>query len=82
MMRILAFATWFALGAGVVMAGSALAQTPDSWPPPSTSGSAQAQNAAYPAPATPPPAGFHYEWIFNYDRHGDYLGHWRMVRDR
>lgn len=59
-------------------AGKAVAQTQGStkaapW--------VQTGDAAYPPPPNAPPAGTHYEWIFSYDRHGDYLGHWEVVRN-
>ena len=41
----------------------------------------QTGDAAYPPPPDAPPAGTHYEWIFSYDHHGNYLGHWQVVRD-
>lgn len=40
--------------------------------------------------ATPPtnfpppgeaPAGFHYEWLYGYDHHAVYKGHWEPVRN-
>ena len=77
MMRIFAFAACLALGTSL-MAGNALAQASEAWPPPAGS-DAQGGTAAYPPPTTPAPPGSHYEWIFNYDRHGNYLGHWRAV---
>jgi hypothetical protein len=40
-------------------------------------------------PATPPagfvapptPAGFHYQWVYGYDHHAVYKGHWEPVRN-
>ena len=80
MRRIFASAAWLALGIGV-LAGGASAQGPSAATPPPTN-DAQTGTPAYPPPPGAAPAGYHYEWIFNYDRHGDYLGHWRLVRDR
>jgi len=78
--RVLASAAWLALGTGL-MTGSALAQGPGAATPPPTT-DVQTGTPTYPPPPGAAPAGYHYEWIFNYDRHGDYLGHWRLVRDR
>jgi hypothetical protein len=64
----------------MLTAGSAFAQTAA----PSATRAApwvQTGDAAYPPPPNAPPAGTHYEWIFSYDRHGNYLGHWQTVRD-
>jgi hypothetical protein len=83
MKRVFASAAWFAV-VGCLAAGSAFAQTPgtSSAPPATAPGSVQTGPAAYPQPPGTPPPGTHYEWIFSYDRHGNYLGHWEAVRDR
>jgi hypothetical protein len=31
--------------------------------------------------APPPPAGFHYEWVYGYDHHAVYKAHWEAVRN-
>jgi hypothetical protein len=80
MRRIFASAAWLAIGIGV-LAGVAAAQVPGAPTAPLTT-DAQTGAPAYPPPPNAAPAGYHYEWIFNYDRHGDYIGHWRLVRDR
>jgi hypothetical protein len=58
---------------------SAMAQTPNASARPAPW--VQTGDAAYPPPPTPPPPGTHYEWIFSYDHHANYLGHWQIVRD-
>ena len=63
---------------GVATVGSAMAQFANT----QTTPLGQTGDAAYPAPSNPPPVGTHYEWIFGYDRHGTYIGHWEVVRDR
>jgi hypothetical protein len=78
MRRIFVSAACLALGIGLV--ASASAQAPGAAAPPSTA-DAPTGAAAYPPPPGTPPAGYHYEWIFNYDRHGDYIGHWRLIRN-
>jgi hypothetical protein len=64
----------------ITTAGGAMAQIPNAAT--QTSPYGQVGDAAYPPPPGEPPAGSHYEWIFGYDRHGDYIGHWTLVRDR
>jgi hypothetical protein len=64
--------------AAAIASGSAMAQTPSTKMAPWV----QTGDAAYPPPPNAPPPGAHYEWVFNYDRHGNYLGHWEIVRDR
>jgi hypothetical protein len=86
MKRILPTAAWFLASAGLV-AGSALRQVPAGSPAPPApgtppSGSLQTGTPAYPPPPTAAPPGTHYEWVYSYDRHGDYLGHWVAVRNR
>jgi hypothetical protein len=78
MRRVFASAAWLVLGIGIA-ANGASAQTPGAAPPPPAD--VQTGAAAYPPPPGTPPAGYHYEWIFNYDRHGNYLGHWRLIRN-
>jgi hypothetical protein len=80
MRRIFASAVWLILGIGL-MTHNASAQAPGAAAPPPAAGS-QTGSSAYPPPPGAPPAGYHYEWIFNYDRHGDYLGHWRLIRNQ
>ena len=63
----------------ITTAGSAMAQIPTAATQSTPYG--QVGDAAYPPPPGPAPAGSHYEWIFGYDRHGDYLGHWTLVRN-
>ena len=78
-MKALLPATALALAVAIT-AGSAVAQMPggsSARPAPWV----QTGDAAYPPPPSAPPAGTHYEWIFSYDRHGNYLGHWQVVRD-
>jgi hypothetical protein len=41
----------------------------------------QADEAAYPPPPGEPQAGTHQEWIYTYDHHANYLGHWVAVRN-
>jgi hypothetical protein len=63
----------------VLTAGNAFAQAPA----PSATRAApwvQTGDAAYPPPPNAPP-GMHYEWIFSYDHHANYLGHWQLVRN-
>lgn len=78
-MRATSLAAAGAAMIAITVGGSAMAQSP------STSGRAaswvQTGDAAYPPPPNAPPAGTHYEWIFSYDRHGNYLGHWQIVRN-
>ena len=67
-----------ALAVTLALAGSASAQSP--------SGTTRPQpwmqsDAAYPPPPGQPPAGMHYEWVFSYDHHANYLGHWQLVRN-
>jgi hypothetical protein len=62
-----------------VTAGSAMAQLPTAATQSTPYG--QVGDAAYPPPPGNPPPGTHYEWIFGYDRHGNYLGHWQAVRN-
>jgi hypothetical protein len=78
MRRVFVSAAWLVLGIGMA-ANGALAQAPGAAPPPPADG--QTGTSAYPPPPGEPPAGYHYEWIFNYDRHGDYIGHWRLIRN-
>ena len=66
----------------ITTAGSALAQQFPSAAATQSTPYGQVGDAAYPPPPGQAPAGTHYEWIFGYDRHGDYLGHWTLVRDR
>jgi hypothetical protein len=67
----------------ITTAGSAMAQQIIPGAPATQSTPyGQTGDAAYPPPPGAAPAGSHYEWIFGYDRHGDYLGHWTLVRDR
>ena len=77
MRRVFAPAACLALG---MAASGAAAQVPGSATPPPTA-DAPTGTAAYPPPPGEPPAGYHYEWIYNYDRHGNYLGHWRLIRN-
>jgi hypothetical protein len=63
----------------ITTAGSAMAQFPGTATQSTPYG--QVGDSAYPPPPGQAPAGAHYEWIFGYDRHGDYLGHWTLVRD-
>ena len=37
--------------------------------------------ADFPPPATAAPIGFHYEWVYGYDQHAVYRGHWEAVRN-
>jgi hypothetical protein len=66
----------------ITTAGSAMAQQIPGAPGVQSTPYGQTGDAAYPPPPGAAPAGSHYEWIFGYDRHGDYLGHWTLVRDR
>lgn len=68
-----------ALAATIAMAGSAAAQTAAS--PTRPAPWIQTGDAAYPPPPGEPPAGTHYEWVYSYDHHANYLGHWQLVRD-
>jgi hypothetical protein len=87
MKRMFASASCLALLGGLA-ATSAFAQVPgpNTAPPPtggaSPFGLGQTETPAYPPPPGEPPAGSHYEWIYTYDRHANYLGHWTLVRDR
>jgi hypothetical protein len=83
MKRIFTSVAWLA-AVGCLAASNALAQapTPSTVPPASAPGWGQTGPAAYPPPPGAPPPGTHYEWIYSYDRHGDYLSHWEVVRDR
>jgi hypothetical protein len=70
----LSLATAIAISAGNVMAQTppGAATKPAPW--------VHTSDAAYPPPPEAPP-GMHYEWIFSYDHHANYLGHWQLVRD-
>jgi hypothetical protein len=72
--------TALAAAIAITTAGSAMAQFPGSAATQSTP-YGQVGDAAYPPPPGQAPVGTHYEWIFGYDRHGDYLGHWTLVRN-
>jgi hypothetical protein len=66
----------------ITTAGGAMAQQFPAAPATQSTPYGQVGDAAYPPPPGQAPVGMHYEWIFGYDRHGDYLGHWTPVRDQ
>ena len=62
-----------------ITAGSAMAQTADASTRPQPW--VQTGDVAFPPPPGAPPPGTHYEWVYSYDHHANYLGHWQVVRD-
>ena len=71
----------------IAISGGAFAQASGTMAPPNTGVPVAAPQSfgstpAYPPPSNPTPAGYHYVWTYGYDRHGDYLGHWELARDR
>jgi hypothetical protein len=74
MLLAMILATAITLAAGSAMAQTSAGSTkPAPW--------VQTGDAAYPPPPGNPPPGTHYEWVFSYDHHANYIGHWQVVRN-
>ena len=81
MRRLLLTAATLAVATGLGAAGASAANITQPAPGTVVYGEVPATPPAdFPPPAVAPP-GFHYVWVYGYDHHAVYKGHWEPVRN-